>query len=202
MKSSICCAFMIAMLFVSSAAFGDIIESDYDWDSMGSGEFYVCGNPPESEGFAWACGDEDAYSSYAAAAGHMSYLVTQDNVDCEWEFWLKAYAVAQVKHIVLYTGSYWAYAEFYAEADLPGTDDDKELSDCVQIDEEYHTWDYYPYIPSNPDDIHESGSGEFDEGEGLDMTQGIFVVAQVYDGNTEEPKGHAESYACGILEVE
>ena len=162
MKSSIWCAFMIAMLLVSNVAFGEIVnDGDYTEDEYGmgsatvtSGQSLLVGYAVGSDPFGYGYG-EGWQSSYTTEAGWF-----------EWEAYIYTWTEA---HLWLWSGQTcgaYAYAEASIDTSPDGPDD--LSAEAVVVDSGYNGYDPNEWDNGGyPSGITQSSTSPFDPLEGV-----------------------------------
>ena len=199
MKSRICCAFMIAMLLVSTVAFGEIV-SDGDWtgDSFGLG--YASGWHQWSSTSASA-EDEDNLS-WAFGEGLKSRYTTV-RAQCDWSYWVYVFAEAR---LILFDGQLCqAYAAADASAETQGTvhQSAHALSAEVNVRDSGYEGDD-PNDTDNggePGGIYMSNTNWYNPGQGISSEHTAVVVASVLKYSTNQAFCHADARAfCSLVE--
>ncbi len=188
MKSSIWCAFMIAMFFVASAAFGEIVITA-DWDSDGGGNWGATGNPPDSNIYANAVGEDP--SSWAEAEGWLRYTVTEDTY-CDWNYTLEGYSYVDVYRNWPEVGPHSAYAWSYAYVNSPHCTDYAVTWAYIDETTSWYDWD-------KAEDEEDDGSGLFYENDSLYFNNQVGAEADITENSDEDAFARAIAYAGGNL---
>jgi len=197
MKSLISSICVIAILLVSSVAFGEIVVNGV-WVPDGGGYGFTGGNPSNSNGWANAVGEDP--SSWAEANGWMEYTVTEDTY-CDWNYVLQGYSYVDVYRYGE-VGPHYAYASSFAHVFSPYFND--VLSTYAYLDEEYKPeskWPDVPYVEDDPGDKEDNDSRWFYENESLYFSHYVYVEADITEDSDEDAFALAIVFACGDLEA-